>query len=107
MKRKAIILSAILLVIAAAGCGTGEKKTAPGETKTDTVVLSEGNNPNGIGRFSSMEIAPEIDTVMTVRGEAIYKAKCFSCHKLTEEKLVGPGWEGVTGRRKPEWIMNF
>ena len=26
---------------------------------------------------------------------------------MTEEKLVGPGWKGVTQRRKPEWIMNF
>ena len=25
----------------------------------------------------------------------------------SSEKLVGPGWEGVTKRRKPEWIMNF
>ncbi|WP_449436870.1 c-type cytochrome [Pedobacter steynii] len=33
--------------------------------------------------------------------------KCISCHKLTEEKLVGPGWAGVTKRHKPEWIMNF
>ncbi|HXB11880.1 MAG TPA: cytochrome c, partial [Bacteroidia bacterium] len=28
-------------------------------------------------------------------------------HKLTDEKLVGPGWKGVTDRRTPEWIMNF
>ena len=33
--------------------------------------------------------------------------KCSSCHKLTDEKLVGPGWKGVTERQKPEWIMNF
>jgi cytochrome c551/c552 len=33
--------------------------------------------------------------------------KCSACHKLTEEKLVGPGWKGVTERFKPEWIMNF
>lgn len=33
--------------------------------------------------------------------------KCASCHKLTNEKLVGPGWKGVTDRRQPEWIMNF
>ena len=26
---------------------------------------------------------------------------------MTGEKLVGPGWEGVTERRTPEWIMNF
>jgi len=33
--------------------------------------------------------------------------KCMSCHKLTDERLVGPGWKGVTERRTPEWIMNF
>jgi hypothetical protein len=26
---------------------------------------------------------------------------------MTEERLVGPGWSGVTKRRTPEWIMNF
>jgi len=40
-------------------------------------------------------------------GAALYKAKCAACHKLTGEKLVGPGWLGVTSRHKPEWIMNF
>ena len=35
------------------------------------------------------------------------ESKCSSCHKLTEEKLVGPGWAGLSKRRTPEWIMNF
>ena len=44
---------------------------------------------------------------MASGGEKIYGVKCSACHKLTEEKLVGPGWKGVTERFKPEWIMNF
>jgi mono/diheme cytochrome c family protein len=40
-------------------------------------------------------------------GKSIYDLKCSACHKLTDEKLVGPGWKGVTQRRKPEWILNF
>ena len=40
-------------------------------------------------------------------GKAIYELKCQSCHKLTEEKLVGPGWKGVTERRTPVWILNM
>ncbi len=40
-------------------------------------------------------------------GKTIYDMKCAGCHKLTGEKLVGPGWKNVTERRKPEWIMNF
>ena len=31
----------------------------------------------------------------------------MSCHKLTSEKLVGPGWADVTKRHQPSWIMNF
>ena len=40
-------------------------------------------------------------------GKGIYELKCQSCHRLTEEKLVGPGWKNVTQRRKPVWIMNM
>ena len=40
-------------------------------------------------------------------GQKIYEVKCNSCHKLTGEKLVGPGWKDVTQRYKAEWIMNF
>lgn len=44
---------------------------------------------------------------MIAAGKGVYDLKCGSCHKLTDEKLVGPGWKGVTDRRTPEWIMNF
>ena len=44
---------------------------------------------------------------MASNGEKIFAVKCGSCHKLTNEKLVGPGWLGVTSRHKPEWILNF
>jgi cytochrome c551/c552 len=44
---------------------------------------------------------------MASAGEKVFSVKCSSCHKLTEEKLVGPGWKGVTKRYAAEWIMNF
>ncbi|WP_046368813.1 c-type cytochrome [Flavihumibacter petaseus] len=40
-------------------------------------------------------------------GKGIYDMKCMACHKLTDERLVGPGWAGVTKRRQPEWIINM
>src|SRR5690606_14122255 len=40
-------------------------------------------------------------------GKEIYDMKCQSCHKLNSERLVGPGWEGVTKKREPVWIMNM
>lgn len=40
-------------------------------------------------------------------GKGIYDTKCLACHKLTDEKLVGPGWAGVTKKREPVWIINM
>lgn len=40
-------------------------------------------------------------------GKAIYDVKCQSCHKLTGDRVVGPGWKDVTKRREPHWIMNM
>jgi hypothetical protein len=48
-----------------------------------------------------------LDTAMVSTGNATYALKCQSCHRLTEEKLVGPGWKDVTKRRQPVWIMNM
>ena len=44
---------------------------------------------------------------MAAEGEKVFNVKCSSCHKTTDEKLVGPGWKGLSTRRTPEWIMNF
>ena len=44
---------------------------------------------------------------MLESGTKVFDLKCSACHKLTDEKLVGPGWKGVTSRRKAEWVMNF
>ncbi len=40
-------------------------------------------------------------------GKSIYEIKCQSCHKLTNERLVGPGWSGVTKKRTPAWLTNM
>lgn len=34
-------------------------------------------------------------------------AKCGMCHKLTDEKLIGPGLKGITDRRTEDWIKNM
>jgi len=33
---------------------------------------------------------------MADEGKKVYDIKCSSCHKLTTEKLVGPGWAGLS-----------
>ncbi len=61
----------------------------------------------GIGKFTKVEVGATLDVAMAEAGNKVYDVKCGSCHKLTEERLVGPGWKGVTTRRTPEWVMNF
>ena len=52
-------------------------------------------------------ISTPLDQTMVSTGKSAYELKCQSCHRLTGEKLVGPGWKDVTKRRQPVWIMNM
>lgn len=42
-----------------------------------------------------------LDQAMVSAGKSTYELKCQSCHRLTEEKLVGPGWKDVTKKTAP------
>lgn len=99
--------SGTMLILA---CGGGQHDPIPGttpkESSTSTSSLPS-DEKRGIGKFTKLDIPPTLDVKMAKEGEAIAQTKCLSCHKLSEEKLVGPGWKGVTKRRTPEWIMNF
>ena len=81
--------------------GTGSQTTSSDNTATDA------GSPKGIGKHQNVELTHPLDEKMVGEGKSVYDVKCASCHKLTDEKLVGPGWKGVTDRRTPEWIMNF
>lgn len=79
---------------------TSENSNAPGSS-------SDYDSSVGAGKFKNVEISPTLDVSKAEAGEKVYDVKCASCHKLTDERLVGPGWKNVTQRHKPEWIMNF
>lgn len=106
----------LLLVLGVCGfiyaCGSGpstENKTSDaGESKAPAATENPANDPNrGIGKFTKVDVGATLDQKMAEAGNKVYDVKCGSCHKLTEEKLVGPGWKNVTQRRTAEWIMNF
>lgn len=112
MKNKLFFSILVVISIFTSMCGSGnQSNNAPISTtpapKHDTVVMSQGLNSKGVGRFKDVALTHPLNADMVTKGHAIYDAKCTSCHKLTDEKLVGPGWKGVTDRQKPEWIMNF
>ena len=59
----------------------------------------------GIGPVKEVKLGT-IDKNLVEKGKTIFDTKCASCHKF-DSKLVGPPLQGVTQRRKPEWIMNM
>ncbi len=61
----------------------------------------------GIGETKEVALNNPLKAGMVESGRAIYEMKCAACHKLNDKRVVGPGWEGITKRRKPEWIMNM
>lgn len=110
MKKLAIILF-LGIFIAACGGGAGSDSKATTDPY-DAAKSTERGNPGydpkrGEGKFTKVEVAATLDAAMAATGEKVFTVKCSSCHKLTEEKLVGPGWAGVTKRFAAEWIMNF
>ncbi len=109
--RATIVLSAILLIIAACGSSDESKKEpASDESKKNISDLYDAptyDPHRGEGKFTTVELGEKLDPAMADAGQKVFDVKCNACHKLTDEKLVGPGWKGVTQRRKPEWIMNF
>ena len=87
-------------------CQEGVKKD---EKELDVQELTK-DQPETHGselKESDITLGTPLDQTMVTTGKGIYELKCQACHKLTEEKLVGPGWKNVTKTRKPLWIMNM
>lgn len=98
------------LFIYSCSSNNGEKKTVANSANETGATANDasGYDPHrGEGKFDQVIIGEHLDAPMAAAGKMIVDLKCASCHKLTDEKLVGPGWKGVTQRRKPQWIMNF
>jgi mono/diheme cytochrome c family protein len=104
--KKVILLGSIALALYA--CSGNASKPATATTPATAETANPSYDPErGAGKFTNVTISPALDKALADAGTKVYDVKCSSCHKLTEEKLVGPGWKGVTARHKPEWIMNF
>ena len=102
-----LILSFAFLVACGKKEKSGEDFSQPTTEETATADPSSYDPKRGEGKFTTVELGAALDQAMATKGEEVAGVKCTSCHKTTDEKLVGPGWKGVTERRKPEWIMNF
>ena len=101
-------IAAILLggSILFAACGGGVDKDAK---PLDVQELTK-NQPETHGaqiKEGDIQMTSPLNGEWVAGGKSIYELKCQSCHRLTGEKLVGPGWKDVTKRREPVWVMNM
>lgn len=66
---------------------------------------SSNDEELGIGPVKEVKLG-SIDQNLVNKGKTTFETKCASCHKF-DTRLVGPPLQGITQRRKPEWIMNM
>lgn len=99
------LVAALLLVIVAC---TSRKEAEDAAKKSPTPSEAAAPQPEVHGTaMQSVELTNPLNKDWVTTGKSIYETKCLACHKLSNEKLVGPGWAGVTKKREPIWIMNM
>jgi hypothetical protein len=106
MKTKLSLLLLLVFAFAAKSCVS---KTPTHKENLDLQELTK-NQPEEHGtevKPGDVQLTHPLNEQWVADGKSIYDVKCSSCHKHTDEKLVGPGWKGVTKRRQPEWIINM
>lgn len=106
MKRFSLIIlvfSALAWGISCGNDGAAERKK---EQPFDLAKVEEQPEVHGT-EIKEVKLTNPLDKAMVTSGKGIYDLKCGACHKLTTDKLVGPGWKDVTKRRQPVWIMNM
>ena len=86
-----------LLVLFLVSCG--------GKQSGEQIVMADEDDPIGAVKYVLLE--DPLEEGLINEGEQIYKEQCVACHYLNDDKLVAPGWAGITNRREPVWIMNM
>lgn len=105
-----------LLAFALISCGNEQKESSiptdsqkSSDRKESKMATSEAYDPTrGIGEYDTHNVdLSTFNPQLAAKGKDIADVKCITCHKTTDEKLVGPGWKGITQRQTPHWILNF
>lgn len=103
MKNLALLIFLALLVFTCGNDATDSSK----DSASKPAATKKVDDGKGVGSIRNVTLNTPLDAKMVASGKAIYEMKCSPCHKLTDKRVVGPGWKGVTEQRKPEWIMNM
>ena len=96
-----------ILIISAlfASCAPDKPTENAQGGKLDDAVAANANEGKGIGEVKNVTLNTPLEQDRIKRGKAIFEMKCSACHKLTDQRVVGPGWAGVT--KKPQTGMDY
>jgi len=89
--RKTLIILAAIMIISLAGFLT---------------VRNSKLQELGVGPVKEVKLSSTIDEKLVTHGKQLFDSKCAMCHMMNQCK-IGPLMQGVTKRRKPEYIMNM
>lgn len=104
------LLSIIIISAIFSACAPDkplETQEGSSDSKGKNPVSVNADPTKGIGEVKNVMLNKPLEQERLGRGKAIYEMKCQACHRLNDQRLVGPGWQGIMTRRKPEWIMNM
>jgi len=104
--RKYMMLLLLAAIAAQVGCRGGGQRQEQSPAST-AAKPSEYDPARGEGKFDRVDLGNRLDAKLAQDGKAVSDLKCASCHRYTGQRLVGPGWAGVSKRHAPEWLMNF
>jgi cytochrome c2 len=98
-----LITAAIYFLIA---CNNHEESKEE-KSHDDEKITNDTEVHGTLIKPGDVQLTTPLNQEWVTAGKNTYDLKCQSCHKLTDERVVGPGWAGVTKRREPHWIMNM
>lgn len=97
-------LTSVVLILTAC---INKTPTSKEPLDIEALTKNQAEEHGTMVKAEDVHLTNPLNVQWVTEGKSIYELKCSDCHKLTDEKLVGPGWKDVTKRRKPEWILNF
>jgi cytochrome c551/c552 len=104
---KRFLFLPLVAAILVYGCGGGDASSENGEAPKSMLAEPKADDGKGVGEITHVDLNDPLNAAMVEAGKGIFEMKCSACHKLSDQRVVGPGFKGITERRKPEWIMNM
>ena len=77
------------------------------QEKVEDLKPKPPNVPTEPVELKGVNLTTPLIGYMVRKGKKVFEEKCVGCHSLDGRVLQATTFQGVTKRRRPEWIMNM